>query len=311
MAEDKQPGQPQASGNFSSILRETAGSAITGDGPDAISYVKEAFRWQYNWIGLGGALAFAVISGTGLPVLLAAGLELIYLSMVPQSSRFRRLVRSWKYAEEKHEIQKKLQAMFLEIPPEMRQRYASVDAVSRAIRENYGRLSSTSQMFVKQMEERLDGLLQGYLRLLHAAHQHQEYLRNTDPETIKTEVAQLERALPSDAAKVQDINRKRVEILTKRLEKFDKIRENAQVIDAQCAAIEDVLALIRDQSVTLRDPQQVNDQLDNLVRDVEQTEQTVREVEAIFEMATPDTLLGPLPADPDATRSSTRSRVRN
>jgi hypothetical protein len=61
------------------------------------------------------------------------------------------------------------------------------------------------------------------------------------------------------------------------------------VINAQCAASEDVLQLIRDQSVTLRDPQQVSDQLEGLVRDVEQTEETVREVEAIFEMATPET----------------------
>jgi hypothetical protein len=315
MADDKrQPAErSQSSGDFSSMLRGAATDVISGEGPDAVNYVKEAFRWQYNWIGLGGALAFAAVSGTGLPILLAAGLELIYLSLVPQSSRFRRLVRSWKYADEKREIQKRLQAMFLEIPPEMRQRYVRVDAVSRAIRENYGRLSATSQIFVKQMDERLDGLLQGYLRLLHAAHQHREYLRTTDPEAIKSEVAQLERALASDTAKVQEINRRRVEILTKRLEKFDKIRENAQVIDAQCAAIEDVLELIRDQSVTLRDPQQVSDQLENLVRDVEQTEQTVREVEAIFEMATPDMSgpLSPLPTDPAPSSNPARNRVRN
>ena len=38
--------------------------------------------------------------------------------------------------------------------------------------------------------------------------------------------------------------------------------------------MEDVLQLIRDQSVTLRDPQQVSEQLEGLVQDVEQTEQS-------------------------------------
>jgi hypothetical protein len=52
------------------------------------------------------------------------------------------------------------------------------------------------------------------------------------------------------------------------------------MIDAQCAAVEDVLQLIRDQSVTMRDPRQLSDHLDTLVRDVEQTEETVRELEA-------------------------------
>ena len=88
-------------------------------------------------------------------------------------------------------IEQNLQAMFQEIPPEMRVRYARLDQLCRNIRENYGKLSATSQIFVKQMQDRLDGLLQGYLRLLHAEHQHLEYLRNTNPETIKREIDQL------------------------------------------------------------------------------------------------------------------------
>ena len=40
---------------------------------------------------------------------------------------------------------------------------------------------------------------------------------------------------------------------------------------------------IRDQSVTMRDPQQLSEHLEGLVKDVEQTEETVREVENIFE----------------------------
>ena len=283
-------------------------------GSESFNYVKEALKWQYNWIGLAGALGFALVSGTGLPLLLGAGLELIYLSLVPQSSRFRRLVRSWQYAKEKRRHEITLSALFNELPPEMRLRYADLDRLCRSIRDNYGRLSSTSQMFVKQMEERLEGLQQAYLRLLHAAYQHREYLHSTDPEAIKRDVAGLQRSLPSEAPKVQEINRKRVEILTKRLEKHGKIRENCEVVDAQCAAIEDVLELIRDQSVSLRDPQQVNDQLENLVRDVEQTEETVRQVEAIFELATPEMsgILGPLPTEaPGSSAAPPRDRLRN
>jgi hypothetical protein len=186
-------------------------------------------------------------------------------------------VRSWQWEDEKKQYQKKLSAMFSELPPEMRTRYAHVADVCEAIRVNYSRLSATSQMFVKQMEEKLQGLQQGYVRLLWAAHQQREYLQLTNPAEIQREVDQLKKGLAADAPKVQDINRKRIEILTKRLEKFQKIRENRQVIDAQCAATEDVLQLIRDQSVTM-DPQQISDQLENW-QDVEQTEQSVKEVE--------------------------------
>jgi predicted AAA+ superfamily ATPase len=194
--------------------------------------------------------------------------------------------------------------LFYELPPEMRARYANLDTICRAIRQNYTRLTSTSQMFVDQMESKLEGLSQSYIRLLNSAFQHREYLRVTNPDQIKKEGAQLEKNLQSDPPKVQEINRKRIEILKKRSEKYDKVKENCQVIDAQCAAIEDVLQLIRDQSVTMHDPQQISDHLDNLVHDVEQTEETVREVESIFDMS-------PRAAPEFEQGSETRTRLRN
>ncbi len=254
-----------------------------------INYLKEAFHWQYNKIALAGAVAFAGVSMSLLPILLGVGLELIYLSTVPNNSRFKRLVRSWKYEEEKEKRERSLSVMFYELPPEMRARYASMDQTCRQIRQNYGRLTSTSQMFVDQMESKLEGLSQSYVRLLNSAFHHREYLKVTNPDTIRREAEQLEKDLDHEPAKVQEINRKRIEILTKRSEKFAKIQENCQVIDAQCAAIEDVLNLIRDQSVTMHDPQQISEHLDSLVKDVEQTEETVREVESIFDISPLDT----------------------
>ena len=150
---------------------------------------------------------------------------------------------------------------------------------------------------------RLSGLLNGYARLLLAAAQQQQYLRNTDQDEIKREVATLQKSLNTDPPQVQEINKKRIEILTKRLEKFDKICENRKVVDAQCSAVEDVLHLIRDQSVTMRDPQQISDQLDNLVKDVEETEQTVQQVEAIFSDLTPD-MEGIMSMDDTSTSTS-------
>jgi hypothetical protein len=286
-------------------------------GPD-INYVKEAAKLQYNWITLAGIAGFAVISASALPLLLGAGLELMYLSLVPQNKRFQRLVRSWKYADEKRHHDNQVNAMFQQIPAEMRLRYADLDKVCRDIRENYSRLSSTSQIFAQQMDDKLTSLMQAYVRLLHTAWQHREYLRTTDLSTVSHELAQLQKTQQSETGKVQDINRRRIEILQKRVEKFKKIRENCEVIDAQCAAVEDVLGLIRDQSVTMRDPQQLSDHLESLVRDVEQTEENVREVETIFEniadiggISTGE--IAPMPTETNSSDggAAPRNRVRN
>ena len=258
-----------------------------------INYAREAFKWQYNVIGLAGVVAFSLLSLSGLPLILGAGAELMYLSLVPQSSRFRRLVRSWKYAEEKEQRERLLQGMLASLLSEVCKRYTALQQMCTAIMGNYQLLSSTSQLFVEQTERRLGGLLKSYVRLLASYQAYREYLRHINPVEIKREVDLLQQRLNLDPPSVQTINQKRIEILNKRLMKFDKSQENGKVIDAQCAAIEDVLELIRDQSVNLRDPQQVTDQLDLLVKDVEHTEETVREVEAIFDLAAPDDAVAP------------------
>jgi hypothetical protein len=296
--------------NFEGGLKGALNHALDEAGLSQTDYVKAALKWQYNWIGLVGATAFALVSGTGLPIVLAAGLELMYVALVPQSSRFRRLVRSWKYAEQKREHQKRLDEMFHNLPPEMRSRYAYLQEVGKAIRANYAQLSYASQGLATQMENKLAGLLEGYVRLLNMAFTHREYLKSLNPDQVRSEAASLEKSLAKESAKVQEINQRRIEILGKRVAKFEKIQENRKVIDAQCAAIEDVLQLIRDQSVTMRDPEEVSAQLDHLVEDVEQTEQSVREMEGIFAMTSSDTgddLLLPAPDEPVRPKN----RVRN
>jgi hypothetical protein len=66
--------------------------------------------------------------------------------------------------------------------------------------------------------------------------------------------------------------------------------------------------LVRDQSVTMRDPQQVSERLDSLVKDVEQTEETVQQVEAIFSGMSTD--MDGLMAMDETASSSSPNRVR-
>ena len=273
-----------------------------------INYVREAFHLQYNWIAMFSAGAFALVSGSFLPILLAGGLELMYLAIVPQNWRFQRLVRSWKFAEAQQKHQQKLGEMLASLPADMQSRYVHAAQVCGSIRTSFAQFSSTSQIFLQQIDSRLQGLLNGYARLLLTAAQQQQYVKSTEPDGIQREIASLQKSLASDSPKVQEINKKRIEILSKRLEKFAKISENRKVVDAQCSAVEDVLMLVRDQSVTMRDPQQVSERLDSLVHDVEQTEQTVQQVEAIFSDMSPD-LDGLMSLD-DSSASSGSGRVR-
>jgi hypothetical protein len=291
-------------------LLSSQGQSSVPEQSEQISYVKEAFHLQYNLIALAGIGAFALISGSFLPIILAGGAELMYLATIPHNDRFQRLVRSWKFAEQQKKKQQQLGEMLRSLPSEMQSRYVHCVQICNAIRSNFAQFTATSQIFLQQIDARLQGLLSGYARLLLAAAQQQQYMRSTDPGEFRREIASLQKTMPNDPPKVQEINKKRIEILSKRQEKFDKISENRKVVDAQLSAVEDVLMLVRDQSVTMRDPQEVSDRLDSLVHDVEQTEQTVQQVEAIFSEMSPD-LDGLMSIDDAGVRSSSGpSRTR-
>ena len=236
---------------------------------DKINYFKAAFLWQYNLIALAGATAFSVVSQSPLPLLLASGLELMYLAAIPQNERFRRLIRSRAYDEQRRAKAQELNTLFRQLPQAMQSRFDEVNRTCAEIKSNYRTLSPSSQMLAEPMEKRLDQILEGYVRMLNAAQLQRAYVADTNPSEIDRDLAKVKKEMENASPKVKEINARRVEILMKRLEKFQKIRENREVLDAQFAATEDVLKLIRDQSVTMRDPQQVSAQLDDLVHDVE------------------------------------------
>ena len=269
------------------------------------NYMKEAFQWQYNLIGLAGAVAASVLSLNPLPIILAAGAELMYLVTVPGMPRFQRLIRSRQFEQQKNQHDEMLKKMLYALPPERRDRFHQLDQLCAVIRANLARLSSTSQIFVGQLDGRLNGLLASFVRLANHDMQHVQYLNITNPDSIRREAQALAAHLVKESPRVQEVNRKRIEILQKRLEKYAKISENRQVIDAQCRAIEDVLLLIREQSMTMEDPQQLSERLETLVRDVESTEDAVREVESIFQIS-PE-----LESSGESISSSGRDRIGN
>src|SRR5258706_6260902 len=103
--------------DLKSTVKDAAQREAESLGLADFDFVMAALIWQSNWIGLTGAFLFAVVSGSGLPLVMAAGLELMYLAAVPQSSAFRRLVRSWKFAEQKRRIEYQQARAMLDLPP--------------------------------------------------------------------------------------------------------------------------------------------------------------------------------------------------
>jgi hypothetical protein len=268
--------------------------------PGEPNYLAHAFKSQYNLIGLGTALGFSVISLSPLPLLIAAGLELVVLPLVSGNERFQRLVRARlsEEAEQHRENRQRVESaeMLAAMPELERARYRALGALANEIRQNYKGMNSTSQMLLEQLVGKLDFLLSFYLRMRYSLSRYTAYFNSTDPERIQERIAMLDHEISAGPERVQQIKARTRGVLVKRLERYQKALENRDLIDAQTETIQEVLQLLRDQSYSMRDPRSITDQLDGLVSAAEETERGVKDMEDLLTMEG-DPLLAGLDAD--------------
>jgi len=250
----------------------------------SLRYVAAALRHRWSfWILGGGALA-ALVASSDVPLLLAGGTELAFLGLVSGNARFQHAVDARTARRSARRRARRTEALLAELAPNQREHFLGLQALAARIRENFARLEAGGEAVAAQSAGRIEALLQVFLRLLITLDDHKRYLGSTDRERIEAELRQLEADVAAEGASdaVREIKRRRVAILRKRLERFAKARESREVIAHQLASIEDLLRLLHEQSITLRDPAALTHQLDALALEVEEAEATVRDLDRLL-----------------------------
>ncbi len=278
------------------------------------NYLAEAFKSQYNLIGLGTAMGFAVLALSPLPLLVALGVEMVVLPFVSGSARFQRIVRARRSEEKEAQVQEKnateASEMLQFMPDVERQHYSRLEAVAEEIRRNYKGMTETSQMLLEQLAEKLDFLLAFYLRMRYSLTRYQSYFNTTDPERIQERISMLDHEVSKGPSRVQEVKRRTRAVLEKRLERYQKAMENRELIHAQTETIQEVLHLLRDQSYAMRDPRTISEQLDGLVSSAEETERGVKDMEDILTLEQEPVLAGSLSSDIEAELEEGRAAMR-
>ncbi len=274
-----------------------------------IHYAREAFLLPQNLAFLATTLVLAVVLGgvgfvPSVILLLAAAAELMFLGYAPRNERFQRLVRSQKAAEKNRaETQREV---FNQLGRQSQRRYARLRQIEKEIQANYKRLQTTSQGLVQTHLRKLDSLLTSYLNLLLARERYDEAMQASSRSEITAAIAALKADMADDPPRVYAIKERRLKILQNRLDRLFKGAENVEIIEAQLATIEDVTKYVHEQSLTLRNPEDVTLQLDTLLHEVENTEATVQQVEDMLSGNFPMLDLDALGDAPDELRSEMR-----
>ena len=276
------------------------------------NYLWHAFKLQYNLIGLGTALGFALLSGSLLPLIVAAGVEMVVLPMLSGNPRFQNVVKAEHITEVRAEEQgKKLveaSEMLRALPDGERRKYQEMVRLAGEIRQNYRGLDQSSQVLLEDLVAKLDSLMSFYLRMRYSLARYDTYFASTDRERIEERIAMIEHEISSGPERLQQIKAKTKEVLEKRLERYDKALENKQLIEAQTEAVQEALQLLRDQSFSIKDPRSITGQVDDLVSKAEITERGVQDLEALFDVEGDPTSWSPSAEPPVApTEASHRA----
>lgn len=255
-----------------------------------INYTKEAFLspWNLTFLLVAMATAFGVslFASPDAPwlfntiLLFAAAAELLYLGIMPKQERFRRVVRS-RAARERHKPPSQKE-IWEQLTKANQRRYYRMRDLEKKIASNYRKLSYASQGLLDSHINKIDGLLDSYLNLLHQKERYEQYGRRSTESEVVDAIAALREDMEDDSPRVRAIKERRLKILEQRLERFKRSHENLEIIEAQLETIEDVIKYIHEQSLTLRNPEEITFQLDMLLSEVEETEASVEQLEDVF-----------------------------
>jgi len=256
---------------------------------EEINYTKEALFNTWNLVFL---ITVAVVAaGLGivglfpgwlpqLVLLLGGGAELVYLGIMPRHERFQRYVRAEKRSE-RHQAPSQRE-VFSQLRNQSQRRYAKLRKLKDQIEANYQKLSYASQGILSNHVQKIDGLLDSYLDLLHQRERYRDFMDSATEAQILDSIDALKKDMADDAERVRAVKTRRLKVLERRLARFRKAHENLEIIGAQLSTIEDVVRYIHEQSWTLQNPEEVTSQLDTLLREVEETQSSIREIEDVF-----------------------------
>ncbi len=239
------------------------------------NYLKEAFLRPANLTALGVA-AFCSVIAVGMggwPLLIfPVAAEILYLRRRSRSPRFRIWVRKTKGLGGALMDNHARDELTAQLDAQNRSRYRRFQKTYHDILEKTGNESAQQWFLVEESLRKIEGMRDGYLRLLHAYHRSVELLRRTDEKALRNEMEDEKRKLESAHGEAAEIREKNLGLITERLEHLDKVKNEVEVIKAQLELMENTLALLRDKALTMEKPADIDTHLELAVQNMSDAE---------------------------------------
>lgn len=248
-----------------------------------INYTKEAFLHPVNLVCLlAGTFSALVFSDTGLIantiITFTFGMELVYLGVVPQLPKFRRSVVQKKQKEINDDAGDKV--LFHQLDARSQKRFLVLKHITAEVKKNFSKIGYTSRGMLDHIQNKTEDLLSTYLTLLDMNRRYQIYMNSEVEEELKRELKTQNNELDSiDSERLKTTKKRRIDILKKRLKKFDAAKEKYLICETHMETIEDAIRFIYEQSMTMPNAEDVGTQLDHLIEEMEETTNIIEDLD--------------------------------
>jgi hypothetical protein len=247
-------------------------------------YAKYAFKNPYNYAVMGGFASAALLTGNWWLGLAGAGAEALWMLFAPDSRLLRKLRFDKRHQEDADAARKaELDAKFKLLPEPDAMRCLAL----REKQEQINKLANENPAFTIDLLngelKKLDDLVRAFLELSVTCARYQDYLGSVDVDEIERDLRRYHQILDKGEGDKRSLAQKNIAVLEKRKEKYAEIRGYLSSARGQLELIENTFRLLADQIVTMRSPQELSGQLDELLDGVEAVRQTTRETDRLLQ----------------------------
>ena len=278
------------------------------DPPSTPNYLKAAFLNAYHLSLLAGAAAMSAVTGDWLVAAGAAAVEALWLVLGPDLKPFQRMVREAERREREKEDEKRVQQLLSQLPERDWQRARALDELRKEVERDVATNPSFEAILLQPELEKLKTLQASFVRLASACRRAETYLQAVDARDLDRQLkAQQAIAERMSDPQVRELAEKNAAVLTRRMGTIKDIETFLARARGQMNLIENSVRLLRDQALTMTSPDQLTEQLDDLMTGVDAVQQSVKDAEELI--ASPLTPIAPIGDDEvPAGRGSTRVR---
>ncbi len=262
------------------ITTEEALSSVSDVGH---SILKDLLFNQYQMILAGGAAAASLLTLNPLPILIWLGGECILIPLL-DTPIFRRMVNLKKAGQLRQRAAEARERMVQSLDPMRSKRYQELKDLCRQIESNYSTLSGISKVYLSEQSSKMDAILNGCLQRLVALFRYEKFLEQRDSRSIRNAIERLERELTSPGIKgrAREALEKNLSLKKRLLDSQNELESTQIALAAELDSLASLLELLHQKSIALRDPQAISQELDAIVKQVEHTEASIKEMESYF-----------------------------